>query len=111
MKIIWIILKCGFFFFCFGCWEFNNYKESIIYGLFIINSKSINSFIINRFIEYNFDSLINMINSINQKKLYNKNNCEIIIDKIFNELIMNKTYQINDDSKISYILFDLLLFT
>lgn len=88
----------------YGKESFFNIKESIIYGLFIINSNNINNFIINQFIKYIFDSLINMFNSINQKKLNNKNNCKIIIDKIYHELMVNENYQIIDNSKINSII-------
>jgi len=91
----------------FGKNSYKKIKDSIIYSLYIINHKQVNNQMIYTFIGYIVDSLIDMCKSIiNDKKIFrNKVKYEYIIDKMYNELIINElTYQINDRHQINNVI-------
>lgn len=91
----------------FGKKSYKKIKDSIIYSLYIINHKQINNQMINIFIEYIVDSLIDMCKSIiNDKKISrNKIKYESIINKMYNELIMNElTYQLDNYEQINNVM-------
>jgi hypothetical protein len=91
----------------FGKKSYKKIKDSIIYSLYIINNKQINNEMIDIFIEYIVDSLIDMCKSIinDRKILRNKIKYEYIIEKMYNELIMNEiTYQLNNYEQINNVI-------
>jgi uncharacterized protein YutE (UPF0331/DUF86 family) len=91
----------------FGKKSYKKIKDSIIYSLYIINHKQITNEMINTFIKYIVDSLIDMCKSIiNDKKiLRNKNKYEFIINKMYNQLIINElTYIINNCDQINNLI-------
>jgi hypothetical protein len=91
----------------FGKKSYTKIKDSIIYSLYIINHKHINNQMIELFIENIVDSLINMCKSIinDIKILRNKTKYKYIIDKMYNELIINElTYKINKGEQINNVI-------